>query len=110
MFSSRSLDLKNFCTVPLIPENICDRFPYLSAWLASLFTVKKSPGADAGFFLGGRGVPLRNDVTDGEVKKKLKASTYIRRQKLHLIGGGGGVLPLHPPSSSAPVNRFYLPL
>ena len=26
-------------------------------------------GADPGFFLGG-GAPLRNDVTDGEVKKK----------------------------------------
>ena len=26
------------------------------------------PGADPGFFLGG-GAPLRNDLTDGEVKK-----------------------------------------
>ena len=26
-------------------------------------------GADLGFFLGG-GAPLRNDITDGEVKKK----------------------------------------
>ena len=31
-------------------------------------------GADPGFFLGG-GAPLRNDVTDGEVKNNLKAST-----------------------------------
>ena len=28
-------------------------------------------GADPGFFLGG-GAPLRNDVTDGEVKKQIK--------------------------------------
>ena len=42
--------------------------------------------ADPGLFLGG-GAPLRNDVTDGEVKKKLKAITYIRRRKLHLGGG-----------------------
>ena len=43
-------------------------------------------GADPGFFLGG-GAPLRNDITDGEAKKKLKASTYFQRRKLHLRGG-----------------------
>ena len=32
-------------------------------------------GADPGFFLGG-GAPLRNDVTDGEVKKHLKANMF----------------------------------
>ena len=42
------------------------------------------PEADPGFFLGG-GAPVRNDVTDGEVKK-LKANTYIQRRKLHLRG------------------------
>ena len=46
-------------------------------------------GADPGFFLGG-GAPLRNDISDSEVKKKkLKASRYIRRRKLHLREGGG---------------------
>ena len=49
-------------------------------------------GADPGFFLGGGG-PLRNAVTDGEVKKKLKANTYLRRSKLHLRGGGRGAPP-----------------
>ena len=48
-----------------------------------------------------RGAPLRNDVTDGEVKKKLKANTYIRRRKLHLRRGGWVhtpcTLPLDPP-------------
>ena len=51
-----------------------------------------------------RGAPLRNDVTDGEVKKKLKANTYIRRRKLHLKGPGGAHR-LHPPPRSAPVCR-----
>ena len=32
------------------------------------FIQKHKSGADPGFFLGG-GAPLRNDVTDGEVKK-----------------------------------------
>ena len=50
-------------------------------------------GADPGFFLGG-GAPLRNDITDGEVKKK-KSNTYTRRRKLHLRGGGGA-----PPAPS----------
>ena len=35
-----------------------------------------------------RGAPLRNDVTDGEVKQILKANTYLRRRKFHLRGGG----------------------
>ena len=40
-----------------------------------------SPRADPG------GVAhLRNDVTDGEVKKNLKANKYTRRKKLHLRG------------------------
>ena len=53
----------------------------------------ETAGADPGFFLGG-GAPLRNDVTDGEVKKKLKSNTYTRRRKLHLRGGA------HPPAPS----------
>ena len=57
----------------------------------------KITGADPGFFLGG-GAPLRNDITDGEVKKK-KSNTYTRRRKLHLRGGGAH--PLHPPPRSA---------
>ena len=37
---------------------------------------EKVAGADPGFFLGG-GAPLRNDVTDGEVKKILNTErTY----------------------------------
>ena len=60
-----------------------------------------TPGADPGFFLGG-GAPLRNDVTDREVKN-LKANTYIRRRrKFHLRGGGAH--PLHPPPRSAPAH------
>ena len=34
---------KNFCTVPFIPQNICDRFPYLSAWFTFQLTVKTNP-------------------------------------------------------------------
>ena len=39
------------------------------------------------------GAPLRNDVTDGEVKKKFKEESFI---------SGGGAHPLHPPPRSAP--------
>ena len=38
-----------------------------------------------------RGASLRNAVIDGEVKKKLKENTYIRRRKLHLGEGKGGL-------------------
>ena len=58
-------------------------------------------GADPGFFLRG-GATLRNDVTDGEVKK-LKANTHIRRRKLHLRGRGVSQ-PLHPSPRSAPAS------
>ena len=36
-------------------------------------------GVDPGFFVGG-GAPLRNDVADGEVKKKIK-SKYVYTKK-----------------------------
>ena len=62
---------------------------------------RDNSGADPGFFLGGA-APLRNDVTDGEVKK-IKANTYIRRGKLHLKGEGGAH-PLYPPPRSAPAT------
>ena len=54
-------------------------------------------GADPGFFLGG-GAPLRNDITDGEVKKKIK---YVYTKK-KAPSQGGGAHPLHPPPRSAP--------
>ena len=67
-------------------------------------------GADPGLFLGG-GAPLRNDVTDGEVKKSLKANTYKRRRKLHLRRGGGVThpctLPLDPPPRSHVRNYIF---
>ena len=74
-------------------------------WTGSQF-IRVISGADPGFFLGG-GAPLRNDVIDGEVKI-LKASTCIRRRKLHLSGGEGvgGGHPLHPPPRSASVFIF----
>ena len=53
------------------------------------------PGADPGFFLGG-GAPVRNDVTDGEVKKKIK-SEYVDTKKKASSQGEGGAHPLHPP-------------
>ena len=56
-------------------------------------------GADQGFFLGG-GVPLRNDVTDGEVKK-LKSEYLYTKKKASSQGGGGGAHPLHPTPRSA---------
>ena len=39
--------------------------------------IANQSGADPGFFLGG-GAPLRNDITDGEVKKKIK---YVYTKK-----------------------------
>ena len=42
-------------------------FPGFSGSVQALYNT--DAGADAGFFLGGC-APLRNDVTDGEVKKK----------------------------------------
>ena len=59
---------------------------------------KTSTGADPGFFLGG-GAPLRNDVTDGEVKKFQKLIRIYEEESF--ISGGGGVrtpctLPLDP--------------
>ena len=57
-------------------------------------------GADPGFFLGG-GAPLRNDVTDGEVKKFKSEYVYTKKKA---SSQGGGVrtpctLPLDPPLS-----------
>ena len=54
-------------------------------------------GADPGFFLGG-GAPLRNDITDGEVKKKKIKYVYTKKK----ASSQGGVhtpctLPLDPP-------------
>ena len=43
-------------------------------------------GADPGFFLGG-GAPLRNDITDGEVKKK-KNQIRIHEEESFISGGG----------------------
>ena len=55
--------------------------------------------ADPGFFLGGS-APLRNDVTDGEVKK-CKREYVNTKTKTSSQGGGGGrtpcTLPLDPP-------------
>ena len=58
-------------------------------------------GADPGFFLGGVVVPLRNDVTDGEVKKFKSEYVYTKKKA---SSQGGGVrtpctLPLDPPLS-----------
>ena len=53
-----------------------------------------SPGADPGFFLGG-GAPLRNDVTDGEVKRY--KSKYVYMKKKASSQGGGGCAPPAPP-------------
>ena len=48
-----------------------------------------TPGVDSGFFLEG-GAPLRNDVTDGEVKKKIKSEIRTYEEKnLHLRGRRG---------------------
>ena len=58
------------------------------------------PGADPGFFLGG-GAPLRNDVTDGEVKK---FQNLIRIYEEESFVSGGDAHPLHPPPRSAPVS------
>ena len=48
-------------------------------------------GADPGFFLGG-GAPLRNDVTDDEVKKK----NQIRIHEEESFISGGGCAPPAP--------------
>ena len=46
-------------------------------------------GADPGFFLG-RGAPLRNDVTDGEVKKKeIKTEHVYTKTKASFQREGG---------------------
>ena len=64
-------------------------------------------GADPGFFLGG-GAPLRNDITDGEVKKKNQIRIH---EEESFISGGGGAHPLHPPPRSAPAEQgFFLSL
>ena len=65
--------------------------------LANQFNIA---GADPGFFLGG-GAPLRNDITDGEVKKK----NQIRIHEEESFISGGGAHPLHPPPRSAPVHH-----
>ena len=62
----------------------------------SLRTLNSFSGADPGFFLGG-GAPLRNDITDGEVKKKIK---YVYTKKKASSQGGVRTpctLPLDPP-------------
>ena len=63
----------------------------------SLRTLNSFSGADPGFFLGG-GAPLRNDITDGEVKK----TNQIRIHEEESFISGGGAHPLHPPPRSAP--------
>ena len=62
----------------------------------SLRTLNSFSGADPGFFLGG-GAPLRNDITDGEVKKN-----QIRIHEEESFISGGDAHPLHPPPRSAP--------
>ena len=52
--------------------------------------------ANPGFFLRG-GAPPRNDVTDGEVKKKIKSEYVYTKKKASSKGGGGDAHPLHPP-------------
>ena len=48
-----------------------------------------------------RGAPLRNDVTDGEVKKFGKR-IRIYEEESFISGGGGLRTPLHPAPRSAP--------
>ena len=56
-----------------LPIDVCNDYrPYLS-------------GADPGFFLGG-GAPLRNDVTDGEVKH-FKSEYIYTKTKASSQGG-----------------------
>ena len=60
-------------------------------------------GAEPGFFLGG-GAPLRNDVTDGEVKNcKCEYVQCIYKEESFISRGGGGgwVGGAHPPLRSA---------
>ena len=57
------------------------------------------PGEDPVFFLGG-GAPLRSDVTDGEVKKKIKSEYVYTEKKVSSQGGRvctNSTLPLDPP-------------
>ena len=54
----------------------------------------RKPGADPGYFLGG-GAPLRNDVTDGEVKK-IKSECVYTKKKASSQGGVAHPLPLSP--------------
>ena len=59
----------------------------------------KGTGANPGFFLGG-GVPLRNDVTEGEVKKFEKRIRTCIYEESFISGGGAHTpytLPLDPP-------------
>ena len=117
-------------TKPVAPENVFVTFPwsqkllhcsldfqkYLWSFPILVFLAclsihsKKSPGADAGFFLGGRGVPLRNDVTDGEVKK-IKSEYVYTKTKASSHGRGGGApytLPLDPPLKTVSICLYRL--
>ena len=47
-------------------------------------------------FLGGD-APLRNDVTNGEVKKIKSEYVYTKKKASSQQGGWRGVHPLHPP-------------
>ena len=53
-------------------------------------------GADPGFFLGG-GAPQRNDVTDVEVKKKIKSEYVYTKKKASSQRGGGCTPPAASP-------------
>ena len=53
-------------------------------------------GADPGFFLGG-GAPLRNDATDGEVKKIKSEYIYTKKKASFFLGGGGCAPPAPSP-------------
>ena len=53
-----------------------------------------------------RGAPLRNDVTDGEVKK-FKSEYVYTKKKASSQGGGGGGAPLHPPPRPAPALGHF---
>ena len=67
-----------------------------------------------------RGAPLRDDVTDGEVKKFKSEYVYTRTKASSQEGGVGGGMdahPLHPPPGSAPatfckvlqtLSKFYV--
>ena len=53
-------------------------------------------GVDPGFFFEG-GTPLRNDLTDGCFFFAELFTTYVRKTKVILVGGGGGE-GAHPPA------------